>query len=59
MEAPKGFVEWTESDLRFTGWEHECIVICRSENHYFIPYKRYIELVNSKIKQKKHEKTQN
>ena len=30
MEAPKGFVEWTESDLRFTGWEHECIVICRS-----------------------------
>ena len=38
------FVEWTESDLRFTGWEHECIIIDRSENHYYIPKNRYDEI---------------
>lgn len=44
MKAPKGFVEYNEADLRFTGWEHECIIIDRTENHYFIPVKRYNEL---------------
>lgn len=40
----KRFVDYTESDLRFTGWEHECIIIDRSENHYLIPVERYEEL---------------
>lgn len=46
----KEFVEWTESDLRFTGWEDECIIIDRSENHYLIPEQRYDELMKIKNK---------
>lgn len=38
------YVNYTESDLRFTGWEDECIIIDRTENHYLIPLKRYKEL---------------
>lgn len=45
MKLPKGFVEYQEADLRFTGWEHECIIIDRTENHYFIPQNRYDELM--------------
>lgn len=47
----KKYVDYTESDLRFTGWEHECIIIDRCENHYLIPVDRYIELKTPKIKQ--------
>lgn len=45
------YVDWTEADLRFTGWEHECIIIDRTENHYLIPLERYKELKNPKPKQ--------
>lgn len=41
------FIEYQECDLRFTGWEHECIIIDRTENHYFIPKNRYDELVKA------------
>ena len=40
----KKFVDYNEADLRFTGWEHECIIINRFENHYLIPLNRYEEL---------------
>ncbi len=40
----KKFVDYNESDLRFTGWENECIIIDRCENHYLIPLERYEEL---------------
>lgn len=38
------YVDYTESDLRFTGWEYECIIIDRTENHYLVPIERYKEL---------------
>ena len=44
------FIDYTESDLRFTGWEHECIIIDRTENHYLVPEHRYNELMESKNK---------
>lgn len=44
------FIDYKESDLRFTGWEHECIIIDRSENHYLVPEHRYNELMESKNK---------
>lgn len=40
----KTFIDYSESDLRFTGWEDECIIIDRTENHYLIPIERYAEL---------------
>lgn len=40
------YVDYTESDLRFTGWENECIIIDRSENHYLIPIDRYLKFKN-------------
>jgi len=45
------YVPYNESDLRFTGWEHECIIIDRSSNRYLIPKNRYeeIESINNKI----------
>jgi len=46
------YVDYTESDLRFTGWEHECIIIDRCENHYLVPLNRYLELKSPKITQK-------
>lgn len=42
---PEGFVEYQESDLRFTGWEHECIIIDRTANHYLIPIARHNEML--------------
>ncbi len=47
----KKYVDYTESDLRFSGWEDECIIINRCENHYLIPLDRYVELKTPKIKQ--------
>ena len=45
--APIKYVEYSESDLRFTGWEHECVIINRSLNHYLVPEQRYNELMNT------------
>jgi hypothetical protein len=44
----KTFVEYFEADLRFSGWEHECIIIDRTENHYWVPLNRYKELMKLK-----------
>ena len=49
----KDFVDYTEMDLRFTGWEHECIIIDRCENHYLIPKSRYNEMKREKRLAKK------
>jgi hypothetical protein len=46
------YVDYTESDLRFTGWEHECVIIDRCENHYLVPLNRYMELKRPKPTQK-------
>jgi len=43
------YIDYNESDLRFTGWEHECIIIDRTENHYLVPENRYYELMKSTI----------
>jgi len=48
----KNCIEYKGSDLRFTGWEHECIIINRSENHYIIPRDRYNELKRTERKSK-------
>lgn len=48
LTIPEGFVEYQESDLRFTGWEHECIIIDRTANHYFIPIARHNEMLATK-----------
>ena len=45
LTIPEGFVEYQESDLRFTGWEHECIIIDRTANHYLIPIARHNEML--------------
>lgn len=42
------YIDYNEADLRFTGWEHECIIIDRTENHYLVPENRYKELMNIK-----------
>lgn len=41
------YLEYFDSDLRFTGWEHECIIVDRTENHYWVPRNRYEELMKS------------
>ena len=45
--APIKYVEYHASDLRFTGWEHECIIINRSLNHYMVPEHRFKELMST------------
>lgn len=44
------YVHYNEADLRFTGWEHECIIIDRSSNQYLIPKNRFEELQVINIK---------
>lgn len=31
-------------DLRFTGYEDECIIVDRTKNHYLVPIGRYREI---------------
>jgi len=44
------YVDFHECDLRFTGWEHECIIIDRTQNHYLVPEQRYNEYMEEKNK---------
>ena len=47
------YVDYQEADLRFIGWEHECIIIDRTKNHYLIPKTRLAELRKAQMKAKR------
>ncbi len=46
------YIHYNSSDLRFTGWEHECIIINRCNNNYLIPINRYEEISKGKSREK-------